>query len=201
MQQFSAPPPVGHAGFNGLIELAENGFWRVRFPPTPSLARTAALFNAIGGKVIVEIGSGLQGEMSGNSVLVWAHNTLAKKIYALDLDQKHINDVKAATSGFPAVEAILGDGLEFVRSFTGRIDLLYLDFWTPDVAGKAPGTGRQDAYLQAFELARDKLAERSLILIDDTDHVHPWKHTLIVPEACRHGFREIWQGRQTLLVR
>jgi hypothetical protein len=45
------------------------------------------------------------------------------------------------------------------------------------------------------------MAPTSLILIDDTDHIDPWKQTLIVPEARRDGFDVIYVGRQTLLKR
>jgi len=40
-----------------------------------------------------------------------------------------------------------------------------------------------------------------MILIDDTDHISPWKHTLIVPQAMIDGYKLIYIGRQTLLVR
>jgi predicted membrane-bound spermidine synthase len=163
--------------------------------------RAAAIFNQRQGRTIIEIGSGLQGPMSGNSILIWSRHTSAKRIIALDLEESHINDVRNATQGDRRVEAIVADGLDYLAKFEDSIDLLYLDFWTPDLAGNAPGTGRQDAYLGAYRTARGKLAEHAMILIDDTDHVHPWKHTLIVPEAVKEGFMEIWQGRQTLLMR
>ncbi len=198
---FPGNSPHGHIAFDGVIEIGENGFWRHRSPPTLSLHRAAAMFNAMNGETIIEIGSGLQGEMSGNSILVWAAKTQARKIVAIDLEEHHINDVRAATRQFPNVEALVCDGIAYLRDFPGTIDLLYLDFWTPDPAGAQAGSGRTNAYLQAYQNARDKLSRNAMILIDDTDHIHPWKHTLIVPEACKDGFREIWQGRQTLLAR
>ena len=82
-----------------------------------------------------------------------------------------------------------------------KIDLLYLDFWTPDPEGSFLGTGRAQAYKAAYQAARDQMNEHSLILIDDTDHVHPWKHTYIIPEARKDGFVVMYTGRQTLLQR
>lgn len=185
----------------GFIEVGDNGFWKKRYLPTVSLHRAAQLFDKRDGKTIIEVGSGIQGEMSGNSVLVWAQHTKAEKIIALDLDAKHIDDVKQATKNYKNVQAFQQDGLVFLEKFSAEIDLLYLDFWVSDAEGDLPGTGRAHAYLEAYLKAKDKLSNQSIILIDDTDHVHPWKHSLTVPEARRDGFKVLWQGRQTLLAK
>lgn len=54
---------------HGLMEIGDNGFWAKRYKPTVSLIKTAELFNKIRGKTIIEIGSGIQGEMAGNSII------------------------------------------------------------------------------------------------------------------------------------
>jgi len=132
---------------------------------------------------------------------VWCSKTKAEKIIALDLDEKQIEDVKNATKQFPNVEALVMDGIEYVKNFQYKIDLLYLDFWTPDPEGSIPGTGRANAHLAAYNAAKDKLNQHSLILIDDTDHVAPYKHTAIIPAARKDGFTVVHTGRQTLLKR
>ena len=184
-----------------LIRIASNGFWARRDSPSESLMETARMFNQINGQIIVEIGSGVHGRLAGNSILTWAKKTRAKRIITVDLDPQQIEDVKKATTKFKNVEPIVADGLKFLADFSSRIDLLYLDFWVPDPEGVLPGTGRAEAYRKAFAAAKDKLADRSLILIDDTDHIHPWKHTLIVPDARQEGFVVVFVGRQTLLMR
>ena len=184
-----------------LIPIGSNGFWQPRAEPTPSLRETARLFNQIDGQTILEIGSGIHGRLAGDSVLTWAKKTRAKRIITIDLDEKQIRQVKEATSKYPNVEAIVAEGVRYLADFSSTIDLLYLDFWTPDPEGALPGTGRAEAYRNAFAAARDKLSRRSLILIDDTDHIHPWKHTLIVPDARKEGFVVRFVGRQTLLTR
>ncbi|SRX75394.1 O-methyltransferase [Aequorivita antarctica] len=184
-----------------IIEIGTNGFWKNRQSPKQSLERTALLFNEIKGETIIEIGTGIQGEMSGNSALVWAKNTAAEKIYCLDLEDKHISEVKEATQAYKNVEALKIDGLKFLKNFKGKIDLLYLDFWVQDKEGDISGTARAESYLKAFLLARKKLNSESMILIDDTDHIDPWKQTLIVPRARKDGFNVIHCGRQTLLKR
>jgi hypothetical protein len=184
-----------------LIRIGSNGFWAQRDSPAESLEETARIFNEIKGEIIVEIGSGVHGRLAGNSVLTWAKKTRAKRIITVDLDPKQIDDVKKATTKYKNVEPIVGDGLKYLSEFPTTIDLLYLDFWVPDPAGALPGTGRAEAYRTAFAAAKTKLSERALILIDDTDHIHPWKHTLIVPDARKEGFAVIFVGRQTLLMR
>jgi predicted O-methyltransferase YrrM len=186
---------------DSLIELNKNNFWNNRQPPTESLIKTAQLFDKINGKVIIEIGTGIQGEMSGNSALVWANKTNAEYIYCLDLEQKHIDQVNEAVKGKNAVIALKIDGFEFLKNFEGSIDMLYLDFWVEDKPDEVQGTGRAEHYLRAFELAKNKMNKKSIILIDDTDHIDQWKHTYIVPEARKHGYQVLWCGRQTCLFR
>ena len=184
-----------------LITVDKNGFWANRGSPAPSLNRTAELFDRIQGRIIVEIGSGLHGELSGNSILVWAAETRAERIIAVDTEQQRIDEVITGTADYANVETHLGDGLGFLQSFDESIDLLYLDFWAGDGPGVFPGAGRAEAYRQAYFAARDKLNAESLILIDDTDHVDPWKQSLIVFEARRDGFQVQHVGRQTLMLR
>jgi len=184
-----------------MITIDENGFWVNRKYPSNSIKKTAKIFNELNGEIIIEIGTGLHGEMAGNSMLVWPLKTKATRIIAVDLDQNRLDEVRKATSPYAHVETILTDGIEFLKRFPTKIDLLYLDFWTPDPVGSLPGTGRAEAYRAAYIAARDKMNDHSLILIDDTDHIHPWKHTYIIPEARKDGFEVLYTGRQSLLKR
>ena len=184
-----------------IIELDKHGFWKPRGLPTQSLHRTAELFETINGKIIIEVGTGIHGEMSGNSMKVWTSKTSAERIIAIDLDPERIEEVRREVGSCSNVELELTDGIEFVEQFAGRIDLLYLDFWVVDEAGEVSGSGRARAYQAAYDAAREKLSRKSLILIDDTDHIHPWKHTFIVPSARQDGFEVLHIGRQTLLMR
>lgn len=189
--------PFGH----GFIAVAESGFWKNRQTPAKSLNKAAALFNKINGKNIIEVGTGIHGKLSGNSMLVWAKKTNANRIIAIDLNQERLNEVSKVTQEYSNVELVLADGIDYLKNFREPIDLLYLDFWVPDPDGVTPGSGRADAYKEAFIAAKDVLREKSLILIDDTDHVCPWKHTYIIPLARENGYRVLYTGRQTLLIR
>lgn len=158
-------------------------------------------FEAIGGKFIVEVGTGIHGKLSGNSMLEWVRRTKAERIVALDLDPARLQEVSAALGVEPRVTLIEADGVAYLKDFEGSLDLLYLDFWVPDAPDALPGTARAEAYQAAYEAAREAFAPQSLILIDDTDHIHPWKHTYIVPLARQDGFQVLYEGRQTLLRR
>ena len=184
-----------------FIPIDKNGFWADRSTPASSLEKTAGIFNQIRGETIIEVGSGLQGELNGNSILVWAQKTTAKRIIAIDTEQEIIDQVINATSQYPNVETVVGDGIEYLQQFESKIELLYLDFWSDEIEHGFPGTGRAEAHRKAYNAARDKLNRRSMILIDDTDHIDPWKQTYIVTDARKDGFAVLYVGRQTLLAR
>lgn len=189
------------ARHDDLIPITVNGFWKHRRSPRRSLHAAAKLFEQRGGKIVVEIGTGLHGKLAGNSIEVWPRRTHARRIIAVDMDPERIASVQALAARHPNIELMHAEGIDFLTRFDATIDLLYLDFWMPDPHGSLVGTGRALAYKLAYQAARDKLSERALILIDDTDHIHPWKHTHIVPEARKDGFAVFYTGRQTLLAR
>ena len=192
---------------DGIIEIGDDGFWKERCLPAVSLRRSAALFERIGGETIVEIGSGLHGPKSGNSIFVWAEQTSAAAIYAVDPKEHRIQEIRDATRRHETVRAVVSDGQGFVESFDGTIDLLYLDFWVEvsnyrEALPKVEtGEDRAEAYLRLYRAAQGKMAAKALILLDDTDHIHPWKHSAIVPAARHDGYQVLWTGRQTLLAR
>jgi len=192
---------------DGIIEIGDDGFWKERCLPAVSLRRSAALFEEIGGKTIVEIGSGLHGPKSGNSIFVWVEQTSAAAIYAVDPNEERIQEIRDATRRHGMVRAVVSDGQGFIERFDGIIDLLYLDFWVEvnnyrEALPKVEtGEDRAEAYLRLYRAVRKKMAVRALILLDDTDHIHPWKHSTIVPAARHDGYRVLWTGRQTLLAR
>jgi hypothetical protein len=192
-------PARAHEG--GIIPIDEEGWWKHRSSPAASLRAAARLFDELGGETIVEIGSGLHGDLAGNSIITWVRRTAARRIVAVDADAARVDEVRRATAGDPRVEGLVADGVQFLEQFRETIDLLYLDYWLPEFEGAVPGVGRAEGYRDAYRAARDKMNEHALLLIDDTDHVHPWKHTYIVPDARADGFRVVHEGRQTLLRR
>ena len=96
----------------------------------------------------------------------------------------------------PNVTIQCRDGIEFLRTFPKTIDLLYLDAWDA-----IEGTAYAERHLEAFEAAREKLAPRSLVLVDDTDVAWGGKGRLAIPAIIRAGYEPLVNGRQTMLLR
>mmetsp|Transcript_4006 Transcript_4006/g.14012 ORF Transcript_4006/g.14012 Transcript_4006/m.14012 type:complete len:292 (+) Transcript_4006:182-1057(+) len=177
--------------------------------PLWSLKQASHIFNSLKGKVIVEIGSGLYGIASGNSLLIWLQNSKAETVYAVDCD-------KAICDSLADLKLSYGDKLVTVHD-TGerflvdlsdvRIDLLYLDFaprnisFDPSSDGFLQGNTMADEYATVYNHARSKMAPTSLILIDDTDIVGTWKLTNLLPAIRKDGYQIVWGGRQTLFAR
>ena len=180
---------------SGVIKIGKNGFWEKRHLPNESLRIAAGLFNTIEGETIVEIGTGIHGDDSGNSVLVWANNTNATNIIAVDPCPDRIAEVDHHTREHSQVKSVLMYGVDYLVEHQSGIDLLYLDFWADSPMGRA------EAYRECYLAVKDKMTDNSMILIDDTDHIHPWKHTFIVPLAQDDGYQILYEGRQTLLLR
>ena len=185
----------------GYIPLDNNGAWLYRKNPIFSIKKAAKLFNDIKGSNIIEIGSGLQGKMSGNSMYYWSKLTNAKSIIAIDMDKKELESLTPLLSKYKSIKAMQVNGVEYLKTYNEKISLLYLDFWSPDNKSEIIGTNRAKDYLNAYLNAKDKFNNQAIILIDDSDHVAPWKHSLIIPEARKDGFFVKWTGRQTLLFK
>lgn len=180
---------VWRAHQQAIDELVQ-GFVRPRDKPSDSLECAASCFNLIQGAVIAECGTGLQGDMSGNSMLYWFHQTNASEIHCIDLNADWINSIRDELGLNPRITYHHRDCFAVVPTID-PIDLIYMDFWIGD------GHAREKAYFDLYKNAN----QPKMILIDDSDHSSPWKQTLIVPEAMSDGYRLIYMGRQTLLIR
>ena len=168
-----------------------HGFATPREFPAKSLEYASRYFDEIKGEVIVECGTGLQGELSGDSMLYWFRKTEAKIIHCIDMDIKWINTVRDSLGSTERVKYHEDNCFNVVPGIK-NIDLIYMDYWVGD------GREREKSYLNLY----NKSSFPKLILIDDSDHSRPWKQTMIVPVAMvSHGYRLVYMGRQTLLVR
>ena len=176
--------------YQKLIDETNNGFVSPRDYPSQSLEYTSTLFNSIKGNTIVECGTGLQGSLSGDSMLYWFNKTDASTIHCIDLNLKWINSVKGELGEHPRITYHHEDCFSVVPKIA-QIDLIYMDFWVGD------GLARESAYTELYRISNNP----KMILIDDSDHTTPWKHTSIVPEAVNDGYKIIHIGRQTLLLR
>jgi hypothetical protein len=115
------------------------------------------------------------------------------RVFSVDINPEASRAAREACMSLPNVEVFTGDGIGFLQDFKGKIDLLFLDAW--DVVEGTPYAEKHD---EAYEAARDKLADRHLILIDDTDIGGGGKGRILIPKLEARGYVKIFDGRQTL---
>lgn len=202
-----------HHHFRGSIhpmffghELTPQDHIQIRGKPRPYLRATIDLLRQLGGATIVEIGCMRQplthdlDEFNpvccndGHSTAFWAMTGLA--VHTVDIDPNCCRVAAETCANCPNVSVTCGDGIEFLRQFPATIDLLYLDAWDA-----IEGIPYAEKHLEAFEVARPKLARKSLILIDDTDVAFGGKGRQAIPAIIRDGYDILVTGRQTLLLR
>ena len=160
--------------------------------PKKSLELASNLFEIMNLETIIECGTGLQGKKSGNSSIFWVNKTNAKKIFCIDLDQKWIDTVFNKFGDEKRIIYKNADIFDIVPNIQD-IDLIYMDFWSKT------DVDREKDYLRLFKICNDL---PKMILIDDTDHKTPWKHTLLIPEVLgNYGYKLLYIGRQSLLIR
>ena len=197
----------------------------IRNYPAPWISKTIELLKIIGGTTIVEIGS-TRMELTqncidyynhsyrteskdappccqdGHSTYFWAREGF--EVYTVDIDP-HCNTILNSQYEHHIKEPIPSnlhihipeDGINFVKNFDKKIDLLYLDGWDKGTENYA------ENHLEAFKAAEDKLSEKHIISIDDTDFdtESAGKDKLLTPYLIEKGYIKVLWGRQTVFVK
>jgi hypothetical protein len=172
-----------------------------------------------GGYRVLEIGSARQPLSHGiddQSHLCCndGHSTALFAASGLELDTVDINPNVNRISqdiinrySISSCTATCCDGIDFIKKYDKRVDLLYLDAWDVDMPDSP------EKHLEAYEYSKRILKDNCLILIDDTDidlingELFPaismpgGKGRQITKKAVEEGFKIIFTGRQTLLQR
>jgi len=136
----------------------------------------------------------------GHATFFWTRAGF--EVHTVDIDPNCINGVNWCYSNIGVEKPdnlhvhIPSDGIEFLKNFDKKIDILYLDGWdkgTPNFA---------ENHLLAYQTAKDKLSNIHLILIDDTDFntVDGGKDRLLSPYLVDNGYYLLFNGRQTLFM-
>jgi hypothetical protein len=197
----------------------------IRNYPAPWISKTIELLKIIGGTTIVEIGS-TRMELTqncinyynnsyrteskdappccqdGHSTYFWAREGF--EVYTVDIDP-HCNTILNSQYEHHIKEPIPSnlhihipeDGINFLKNFDKKIDLLYLDGWDKGTENYA------ENHLEAFKSAEDKLSLNHIISIDDTDFdtESAGKDKLLTPYLIEKGYIKILWGRQTIFVK
>jgi len=187
-----------------------------RDKPYNYILKTIEELKNINGRLIVEIGFNRRPLThpitqimtccnDGHSSIMWASTGL--EFYTIDISKDAYNITKNEMEkrGYSNATVLNGDGIKFLKEFSKVIDLLYLDAWDVGVDGYA------ESHLEAYKTSKDKLADKHLILIDDTDAdfvdgklefidgFKAGKGRLLIPYLLENGYTVILEGRQTLL--
>jgi hypothetical protein len=186
-----------------------------------------------GGKVIVELGTsrsfrhgGLLG-CNSDDISYWnpdnpenwdwgagfftrmaaiALSDLLPQIHTVDIVPSHIDRCKIMTQDFSSlIHYHVKDSVDFLKDFSGKIDLLYLD--TGDMTPIEPSTLLQLEEAKII-VERDLISEKGLILIDDVKNRTPrkfgdlsdlGKSKYSLPFLLDHGFEIIMDEYQVVL--
>ena len=190
------------------IDLTYHQQTYVRGKPKNYLLHAIRYFHTFtNAKTIIEIGSARQ-KMNhtmnvlnpmccndGHSTYFWAAYAKDADIYTVDIDpeSKRLID---ADERLLNVKSYTQDAKDFIANFNDKIDLLFLDAW--DVI---PNTNYAEEHLTTYLLSKDKLSDKCIILIDDTDIGNGGKGRLVIPELIKDGFTCIFNKRQSLFYR
>lgn len=209
------------------LRCKENGIVYRNFP-APWIKKTCEILKMVGGKTVVEIGSSRYQfskkcldyyencenltPLDAPSCCEDGHSTYLFEmngfdVHTVDIDSRCKLQIERTYEFHlkrPIPENLkiyTEDGIEFLKNFEGKIDLLFLDGW--DV-------GRLDYkenHLKAFEVAQDKLSEFHIISVDDTDLVGyvdgkpRGKDGLLYGHLIDNGYVRIIWGRQTIFLK
>jgi hypothetical protein len=197
----------------------------IRNYPAPWIKKTVELLKIIGGNVIVEIGS-TRRELTqncisyhndsmkleskdappccqdGHSTYFWVREGF--DVYTVDIDPMCKHQIENSYQ-YHVKEPIPDnlhihipqDGIEFLKNFDKKIDLLFLDGW--DVGSD----NFAEKHLEAFMAAKDKLSDIHLISIDDTDFDTDLggKDKFLTPYLLENNYIKVLWGRQTVYVK
>lgn len=161
--------------------MSERGFWDFRSWfheeffhkahdrfPTFSIALNWFLQNY--GETIVETGTIRDDDWnSGSSTRIFGAFTskYKKRLYTVDAHPDNLEISQRLTVNYAdTITYVLSDSVDYLNTFQGTIDLLYLD--SRDYQPDEPGPS-QDHNLAELRAALPRLSKRSCVLIDDNE--------------------------------
>jgi len=116
-------------------------------------------------------------------------NSYGGNVYSVDLDNEAVTLANSVTSDKTLVTC--SDSVEYLKTFTQPIDLLYLDSYDVDFSNPLPSANH---HLNEFNAVKHLLHKGSIVLIDDTPVSADWyddadstKRTNFLPEMSGKG--------------
>ena len=164
-----------------------------------------------GGKIIVETGSirEIDDWGAGMSTYIWGDfiQHYGGKVITVDIDPKNIDICKKVTEPFKHnIEYVVSDSVEFLKSYIGNIDLLYLDsmdfpLYPDEESYKNEIVKSQEHNMAEFLAAEDKLTNKSIVLIDDYDFPRGGKAGITNEYLVNRGWECLIASKQILRVK
>jgi len=165
----------------------------------PWYQATAALLKRLGGKSVVEVVSPPYGADCGDGTVPLSAAALWRNCGAEVCSVA----IEAASGETPLAEptaqtdstATKANPFESLSAFDRPIDLLYLDGWPVGTPGY------QERHLEAYQAARGRFHDQTLVLVGDTARDYGGKAGLVLPAALQERFQVLLWGSLTLLGR
>lgn len=157
------------------------------------------------GQTIVETGtSRLLGNMGGDGHFSLVASDVARfvngQFHTVDINPEYIEICKFITErNKDFVRYHVGDSVEFLQNFAGKIDLLYLD--SMDFITTGDPNPPQDHAVKEYHAAKDKLHDKSIIVIDDCGLNNGGKGGKLIPLLQAEGWRIRFLGYQVVLTK
>lgn len=165
--------------------------------------KTLELLDSTQYPTIVEIGMSRNKEywlQEGHSTPLFAWYAAQKKgvLYSVDINQTAVDTCHNILKNYNIPEnsykLLCTDGIDFLKKFRGKIDLLYLDAWDYNLADSEIGEKErlfsEQSHLKCFYQASSFLHPRSLVLLDDifnSENYHG-KGRLLIPHLLNNGY-------------
>ena len=176
----------------------------------PTMKMALNIFDQLQMETIVETGCmrGFQDWGAGMSTYLFAeyvtnankyYQGTARRFHSVDNTQGNVDIAKYACHGL-SVSVHLGDSLDYLRTFPGKIDLLYLDSY--DMGNTAQQAREASEHqLNEIELAWPKLQSQAIILLDDTNFIGMGKAGKSRAFLKQKGCIELYNYQQSLWLK
>ncbi len=108
----------------------------------------------------------------GWDVVCWIHwaNATDSKVWTVDISSEHIETCKRVTANHDKVNYIVSDSIQYLKDFTEKIDVLYLDSYDFDETVEC-----YNHQLGEIKAALDKLSPNAIVISDD-NYKADWSH-------------------------
>jgi len=147
--------------------------------------------------IIVE--TGCSTHQGTKSTKLWDRfvNSYGGNVYSVDLDNKAVTLTNSVTTDKTLVTC--SDSVEYLKTFTQPIDLLYLDSYDVDFSNPLPSATH---HLNEFNAVKNLLHKGSIVLIDDTPLSSDWyddAYSIPIDSPRRTNFLPEMSGKGSLV--